>query len=201
MALRDSLYYRGKRVSRAHKLVLSAYEWQHGPVQLNQGRRTLAEQWVFWRNYLRYGKPLAAYPSPAAPHIKWGRANHALDINAGPNPGQAQHVQRFYLNHHVLAKFNVPGEPWHMDVLEEKPLYVAAERLRPDPVPLIKPGARGKKVLRLKKVMWAKGIRKYKRSTPVYGPSAVDGIKRFQKKHGLKADGIVGQKTWQELLK
>lgn len=33
------------------------------------------------------------------------------------------------------------------------------------------------------------------------GPMTIEAIKRFQKSRGLKVDGVVGEKTWQTLLK
>jgi hypothetical protein len=188
--------HHGKRVSLDHATMLAAYEHQHGAVYINQGARTLAEQAAFYAHYLRYGSPLAARPWGGAPHIKWGANNHAMDINA---PEPAHSVAAFYKAHHVTVAFNVPGEAWHMDTVNSHELALAADRLRNDATPTLKPGARGKAVRRLKKLMWAKGIRRFTRSTGIYGPTAVRAIKRFQRKHHLKADGIVGAKTWKAL--
>ena len=35
----------------------------------------------------------------------------------------------------------------------------------------------------------------------VFGPKTVAAVKQFQSKFGLVADGIVGPKTWREILK
>jgi peptidoglycan hydrolase-like protein with peptidoglycan-binding domain len=193
-----SRYYHGKRVGGDHYTVLAAYERKYGvPAQVNQGRRTLAEQWTFWNHYRTYGWPLAAYPSPAAPHIKYGRNNHALDINAGSGRGQAQHVAAYYRSLGIPVTFNVRGEPWHMDTLDSRKLAIAAARLRQSPT--LKLGSRGQAVKNLKRLMWAKGLRRFERSTGYFGPGTKRAIIRFQKKHNLKADGVVGPRTWKEL--
>lgn len=188
--------HHGKRVSRDHATMLKAYEKQHGPVYINQGARTLAEQAAFYAHYLRYGSPLAARPWGGAPHIKWGANNHAMDINA-PNP--AHSVAAFYRAHGVSVAFNVRGEAWHMDTLSGQQLSKAAAKLRKDPTPTIYPKYgknSAKNVLMLKKAMWAHGLRKFERGTPIYGPSARAAIRRLQRAHHLKADAIVGDKTW-----
>lgn len=190
--------YHTKRVSQDHYTVLRAYERKAGvPAQVNQGARTIAEQTTFWLNYLRTGWPLAARPWGGAPHIKWGANDHALDINAGNGRGQAQHVAAFYRSLGIPVSFNVPGEPWHMDTLDGRKLAIAAARLRR--YPTLKVGSRGRAVKRLKRLMWAKGLRKFQRSTGYFGPGTKRAIKRFQSKHGLKADGIVGPRTWKKL--
>lgn len=186
--------HRGKRVSPDHAAMLAAYEKQHGPVSINQGARTLAEQAAFYATYLRYGRPLAARPWGGAPHIKWGANNHAMDINA---PEPAHSVAAFYKAHGVPVAFNVAGEAWHMDTLDGKALARAAANVGDRPT--IKPGDTGEKVKRLKRAMWAHGLRRFERGTSKYGPGAVKAIKRLQKAHGLKADGIVGPKTWKAL--
>lgn len=193
-------FLNGKRVSRDHATVLLAYRAKYGVwAQVNQGARTLAEQAHFYAIYLRYGRPLAARPWGGAPHIKWGANNHALDINAGWRPGQSQHVAAFYRSLGIPVAFNVSSEAWHMDTLDGRALARAADRLRKHDKPVIKPGAHGPQVKRLKRAMWAHGLRRYKRSTSLYGPPAVRAIKRLQKAHHLRPDGIVGPRTWKLL--
>lgn len=193
-----SHYYHGKRVGGDHYVILRAYEAKYGvPAQVNQGRRTIAEQTAFWLHYLRYGSPLAARPWGGAPHIKWGKNNHALDINAGDRAGQSRHVAAFYRSLGIPVAFNVPSEAWHMDTLNSAALALAAARLRRSPT--LKLGSRGKHVKALKRLMWAKGLRRFERSTGYFGLGTKRAIKRFQTKHHLKADGVVGPRTWKEL--
>lgn len=183
--------------------MLHAYEQRYGPVQLNQGARTIAEQWVFYNHYRKYGSPLAAYPAPGAPHIKWGRNNHALDINAGSGHGQAQHVAGFYRAHGISVAFNVSSEAWHMDTLDSAALKRAAAKLRGGPI--LKRGSKGATVVRLKKLLYAKGVRNFsgKRSSnrahPVFNQFTKAAVQRFQRTHGLTPDGVVGPSTWRKL--
>lgn len=193
-----SRYYNGKRVGEDHYALLNEYEKRHARVQLNQGRRTLPEQAAFYATYLRNGHPLAARPWGGAPHIKWGAEHHALDINDGEALGHADSVAHFYRSRGVPVAFNVGGESWHMDTLSERSLHLAAAKIRRIE-PVLRPGAKGPEVKRLKKVMWAHGLRKFKRGTRLYGPPAVRAIKRLQRAHNLKADGVVGPKTWKVL--
>jgi hypothetical protein len=137
--------HRGKRVSPAHKTMLAAYEHQYGrAVHINQGARTLREQAAFYAHYLRYGRPLAARPWGGAPHIKWGKQHHALDINA---PEPAHSVAAFYRAHGVPVAFNVRGEAWHMDTLDEKKLIAAANRIAGHRHESIRFGSHGSLVL------------------------------------------------------
>jgi hypothetical protein len=196
--------YHGKRVSVEHAAVLNAYEQKYGVrVQLNQGARTLAEQWHFWNLYRSGRGNLAAYPTPAAPHIKWKRAHHALDINAGERPGQSRHVAAFYRSLGIPVAFNVGREPWHLDTLNEAQLRAAAKKLGSGPV--LRRGSRGPSVIRLKKLLYNKGVRNFsgKRSSnrynPFFGIYTKDAVARFQKRNGLKSDGVVGFVTWRKL--
>ena len=178
--LRASVRHRGKRVSGAHAVMLRAYERATGVVlHINQGRRTLAEQAAFYAAYLR-GGTLAARPVPGAPHIKQGHAHHALDIN----DGIVDRVAAFYRKRGVPVAFNVRGEPWHMDTTDEGALLRAARRLD-ESDPVLREGHRGPSVVRLKKLLYAKGTH--------------DAVERFQDANDLKADGIVGAATWKAL--
>lgn len=197
--------HRGKRVSKAHAAMLRAYERKVGrQVNINQGARTIAEQAKFYAHYLRYGSPLAAKPFPGAPHIKYGRSNHAMDINA---PEPAHSVADFYRANGVPVAFNVPNEAWHMDTLDNKKLLAAARRL--DAIePTLKRGSKGGNVVRLKKLLYAKGIRDFSgspkrpnsnRYSLVFGTNTSAAVKRFQKRNGLHPDGVVGPTTWRYL--
>jgi hypothetical protein len=190
-------YFHGKRVSRSHYRLLLEAEHRGIVHFINQGRRTIAEQTAFWLHYLRFGSPLAARPWGGAPHIKWGAENHALDINA---PQPAHSVASFYRSQGVPVSFDVPSEAWHMDPTDNAALKRAAKRFAWRDQPLIKPGAKGPKVLRLKRIMWAHNLRDFNRLAPVHGKGSVAAIKRLQKRHHLKQDGVVGPATWRILL-
>lgn len=193
--------HRGKRVSRAHAVMLAAYERKTGrALYINQGARTIAEQTAFWNHYQRYGWPLAAYPSPGAPHIKYGRENHALDINADVVRGLAA----FYRANGVPVAFNVPGEPWHMDTPSETALIAAAKRLGGTAfLPTIRKGSHGPSVAKLQVYLRMAKDSRGKGYLPAgwhahesYTLFVRKAVRRFQREHNLTADGIVGPKTW-----
>lgn len=177
--------------------MLAAYERSHGTIYVNQGRRTIAEQAAFYAHYLRYGRPLAAKPFLGAPHIKYGKEHHALDINDGVVDG----VANFYRSQDVPVAFNVPGEPWHMDTLDEAALKRAAARLG-GAEKTLKRGSKGPSVVRLKKLLYDKGYRDFgSRYNPLFNAATQAAVKRLQRKHDLRGDGIVGAQTWRLLKK
>lgn len=200
--------HHGKRVSNAHRVVLRAYEDKYDiSVYINQGARTLAEQAHFYWLYKFRGGNVAARPWGGAPHIKWTKQHHALDINAGWGKGQAQHVAAFYKSLGIPVAFNVAGEPWHMDVLDEGALLRAAARLGKSVEPVLRQGQTGPSVVRLKKLLYDDGIRFFSgknssnRYNPFFGKYTKSAVQRFQKKHGLPTDGVVGSRTWKALVK
>jgi hypothetical protein len=109
--------FHGKRVSKKWFVVLRHLEHMRIPFTLNSGKRTLAEQTALFRQNMhrvggrwvpRPGRPLTAFPSPNAPHVLVGRAEHALDLGSPGNV--ASHLRA----HGVTPTFPVPGEPWHL---------------------------------------------------------------------------------------
>ncbi len=81
---------------------------------LNSGQRTIAEQRVLYNRYRNGTGNLAAYPNPNAPHIRVGRANHALDINS--LDGGETRLERWVEGKGVDWRNTVRGESWHGEV-------------------------------------------------------------------------------------
>lgn len=112
----------GKKVSKPWHTVITHYQRTTGrKLPLNSGRRTLAEQWALYRLYKSGRGNLAAYPIPSAPHINFGRANHALDIE----PNGIFHFISWLYEHGVAATRPVPGEPWHLQAPRKHLLALA----------------------------------------------------------------------------
>ena len=70
--------------------------------------------------------------------------------------------------------------------------------------PRLEPGTSGLAVMdmkrRLRKWYEVRGEPLPRRMRgPIYGTSAVEAVKRFQRETGLTADGIVGAETWKAL--
>jgi hypothetical protein len=106
----------GHKVSTSWDLVLTHARRMGVHFKLDSGRRTMAEQWVLWRNFRKYGKPAAAFPNPAAPHIRVGRQAHAIDVNS--LDGGENRLQRFLEREGLRPTNPVRGEAWHMEVPE-----------------------------------------------------------------------------------
>ena len=70
------------RVSTEWHVVLTAARRDGVAFMVTDGHRTMAEQRDRFAVFQRFGRPLAARPSPTAPHIRTGRADHAIDVNA-----------------------------------------------------------------------------------------------------------------------
>jgi hypothetical protein len=83
-----------------------------------------------------------------------------------------------------------------------RPQPVAKPKPKPKPKPgkgpMLSAGARGVPVKKLEQRLTDLG---YHVGTPdrVMGKATVKAVKRFQKKHHLEADGVVGPKTWRPL--
>lgn len=193
------------RLSNAHYIVCTE-AIRRGiiePEDLNEGRRTMAEQWHFWRNQ----PPLAAFPSPFAPHIKKGFANHDLDVNSWN--GAARRLANFYESLGIDVSFCVGGEDWHICVHSQSQLRRAAKKIRRQrDAAVLEQGERSKKVKFLKhQLHFIKdrdtGRRYYRHDKPkpddgyetFFSEDLEAAVKKFQRDHKLKPDGKVGPAT------
>lgn len=173
------------------------------PDDLNEGHRTMGEQTYFWTHQ----PPLAAFPQPGAPHIKWGLAHHAIDANSVN--GASERLQAFYQSLGVPVSHNVPTEAWHMDVLSaSKVRAVAKELKKKHAVRVLKRGDSSPAVRALKfqlhyihdprthKSYFRPGDPKPKDGWgETFGDELVQAVREFQRDHNLKDDGQVGPKT------
>ena len=65
--------------------------------------------------------------------------------------------------------------------------------------PTLRRGARGENVVQLQRLLSMDGSNL--EIDGIFGPGTQSAVRAFQKRHGLVVDGIVGPKTWAELLK
>ena len=113
MAVKYRRWDADDRVSAQWYAVLSAAKADGISFLVTDGHRTMAEQRERW-NTFQHGGALAAFPSPTAPHIRVGRPDHAIDVNA--RDGGASRLAAWLRSHGAAASFPVHGEPWHIEV-------------------------------------------------------------------------------------
>ena len=165
-----------------------------------EGKRTMARQRYFRMCYETQscnGGNLAAKPSPWAPHIRVGRIDHAIDFS---NDGA---VFRWLANNGLNPVRTVRGESWHIEVTSANLRAYVKKHGGGDPI--LRYGRKGPSVVKLKRLLYAKGIRDFSgkensnRYNPFFGKYTKAAVIRFQRKNGLKADGVVGTATWRKL--
>jgi hypothetical protein len=181
-------------------VVLNAAKAAGVDFQLNSGQRTMREQAALYRLYRLGRGNLAAVPSPNAPHIRVGRQDHAVDVDA-PSGG-AKRLAAWLSGQGGRPGFPVPGEPWHIEMPGKDLKRIAAKWSR---TPVLRRGSKGPSVVRLKKLLYDKGIREFSgehssnRYNPFFSIWTEKAVKQFQESNGMKADGIVGATTWKAL--
>lgn len=156
------------------------------PLLVRAAYRTLSLQWYFWRLYQSGRGNLAAYPGTS--NHGWGlavdlyntRMRQIVDAIGGPY-GWAKRWS------------DAPSEWWHIK-------YSSAHDSHhyPSSRPTLHYGMHGKSVLTLKHWLRNLGFASVNHSN-VFGKATLSAVKRVQKKHGLKPDGVVGPKTWKLL--
>jgi hypothetical protein len=127
----------GQRVSRAWFVVLQEAERKGVRFTVTSGKRTLAEQRALFSRNMHLvngkwvpkpGRPLTAFPSLTAPHIRRGNPAHALDVNS--LDGGETRLQAWLEKRGVDVSNPVRGETWHMEVSRWQLLRLAMSILR-----------------------------------------------------------------------
>ena len=113
MAVKYRRWDADDRVSAQWYAVLSAAKADGVSFLVTDGHRTMAEQQERWNTFQHVGAT-AAFPSPTAPHIRTGRPDHAIDVNA--RDGGAMRLAAWLRKHGAAASFPVLHEPWHIEV-------------------------------------------------------------------------------------
>lgn len=137
MAVKYVPYY-GKKLSNRWNIVLRAADRAGVKFRLTSGHRTFAEQQALYNQNMiapgvpKPGHPLTAYPSHTAPHIRTGRADHAIDVNS--LDGGETRLQRWLQKQGAKVTNPVPGESWHMEI-DRHDLARLARKLKPKPKP------------------------------------------------------------------
>ncbi len=198
-----SRYILDTRLSESHYVVCTE-AIRRGvitPSDLNEGRRTIAEQWHFYRNQ----PPLAAFPSPNAPHIKTGRENHDIDVNSFN--GAARRLANFYESQGINVSFCVGGENWHICVHSETELKRAAARIRRQRDLLIsRVGETEPRISFFKHQLHYLKDRDTRKPyfatrrpeggfSDKFTPELEASVRAFQRDHGLRGDGVIGPVT------
>lgn len=179
----------GRAVSQEWYSVLKAMRADGVAFHVNQGHRTIAEQWYFWNLYRSGRGNLAAYPSPFAPHVRTGRIDHAIDF------GNDYAVFHWLQNHGLQPARTVRGESWHIECPAK---LLRAFFLKHGPDPVIREGTINRhavtRLQRLLRSLHYTGIVNGK-----YNIWTRRAVRKFQRKHHLPVDGVVGARTWQAL--
>ena len=116
------------RVSAQWFTVLDAARKAGVSFLVTDGHRTLDEQREAWERYLA-GGPEAAFPSHRAPHVRTGRVDHAIDVNA--KDGGAGRLAAWLRRRSAHATFPVPRENWHIEVPHDDLVRLAGKLADP----------------------------------------------------------------------
>lgn len=176
----------GEKVSAEWYALLTAARSAGVVFRVNEGHRTMARQQYFWDLYKSGRGNLAAYPSDNAPHIRTGRFDHAIDFNG------AENIRRYAAAHGVTLTRTVRGEEWHLEANAAQ-LKAYANR-----EPTIRRGSKNRPAItRIQKML--RGLHLSNVVNGKYGIWTRRAVRKFQRKHGLPVDGVVGPRTWKAL--
>lgn len=147
--------------------------------------RTLALQWYFWNLYRSGRGNLAAYPGTS--NHGWGLA---VDLY---NQRMRWIVDQIGAKYGFAKRWSdAPGEWWH--IKWRGGVWKGHAR----PLPPLRRGSKGARVKTLQRRLRALGFKSV-RVSGYFNLATRSAVKRFQKKHHLKSDGIVGPATTRAL--
>jgi hypothetical protein len=147
--------------------------------------RPYADQQYFWSLYRSGRGNLAAYP---------GTSNHGLGLAVDlATPQMRTMIDRYGAPFGWAKKWSdAPGEWWHIKWRGGVWKGKASD-------PVLRRGSSGHSVATLQKLLRAKNVKRAPKPSGYLNLATSRAVKRFQKKHSLKADGVVGAKTWKKL--
>lgn len=182
----------GELVSKEWRAILLDMRADGVSFRVNEGHRTMARQWYFWRLYRSGAGNLAAFPSPFAPHIRTGRIDHAIDFSNDTA------VFAWLQNKGLDPRRTVVGESWHIEITASNlRAYYAKWSHKHD---VIRKGSKGAKVKTLQVLLRQTGyLRKDWKAHEKYTLKVRKAVRNFQRRHDLPVDGVVGPRTWKSL--
>lgn len=126
---------------------------------------------------------------PGTSNHGWGKA---VDFWMGPGvyTWLSRNASRFGWSHAEGASV---GEDWHWT-------FVGGYKPRPR-VRVLKRGSSGDSVKKLQRMLRSLHVSGAPRVTGYFGIMTKRAVIRFQKKHGLTPDGVVGPATWRALVR
>lgn len=168
---------------------LRRYQVDLRPLGPNSSYRPLEAQRYFWNLYRSGRGNLAAYP---------GTSNHGEGIAVDLASKRMRWViDQIGASYGFAKKWSdAPGEWWHIKFRPGvwKPSKPKTRR------PVLRKGASGVWVTRLQNALRRKNVSGAPKPTGFFGPKTKQAVQRFQKKHKLKGDGVVGPRTWDLLV-
>jgi hypothetical protein len=181
----------GERVSTPWGAVLTAARRDGVVFHLNEGHRTMARQQELFNLFLAGKGNLAAKPGPNAPHIRVGRIDHAIDVDG------SDALIAWGGKHGLSLQRTVRGEAWHLETSATALIAFAKKHGALEQT--LRKGQKGEAIEQLQKRLRALGfISLPSAGEPghgFFGETTVSAVKRFQAKHKLTADGVVGPRT------
>lgn len=165
---------------------------------------------------LRAQGSMSAYRTLAQQHYLWDHGAHPHDTNWVAYPGTSNHglgiaidlatLEMRHIVDQIGEKYgfakkwsDAQGEWWH---IKWRVGDYAAVNNPPYGFKVLKQGQTGTSIIKLKKALYNHGLRNFgSRWNPYFNKATEDAVKRFQRRHNLVADGVVGQKTWNLLSK